>query len=280
MGADEKVNIEAELSAIEARARVRRRWSAFLTLIPVASTCAVVLVFASDIAKKRLELAAIEQQKKKLDDELRDKQEKLSRAAAEGQALDAKIEELNKDRNELEDYLRRLRLQVPGASDAGAAKGPDSVVLTSTGEAPSKFRVVPRATVKPRRSGRAYDVTLSLDITAGDPNSIDQVEYVLSPVYFDLKTAVMAYDAPFEGKFTVFGCRSTVMVKVLLKDGSNMELDFDWCSAEGWPLPKQEEVEHQASPQRKPRESESPNITRPLPGEPNRQQPMEDPRFP
>jgi hypothetical protein len=243
MGTDDKVDIEAEISAIESRARVRRRRSAVLTLVPVILTGALVLVFAYDIARKRTEVAAIEGQKRKLDEALREQASKLVKAEETGEELDAKISKLKEERKELEDYLRRRRSQGPDTPDGGGEEGPTSVVLAAEGESPEKLRVVPRTRVSPRRGGRVFDVVLSLDVV-DEMRSPVSVTYELNPVYYFVKRELTGGEAPsFEASLTVYACKSTVLVKIKLQDGSRMEVDYDWCRAEGWPAPAQEQVQ-------------------------------------
>jgi len=245
---EEKVDIEAELSALAARARARGRRSALLTLVLVAVTGAFVLVFASDINHKRSEVAQLEAQKRRLDDELRTQQQKVEKAERAGEELDAKVEKLKEERKKLEDYIRTQRVEAPAAA-AKLSDAPSSVVLAAEDGAQDKLVVVPHARLAPTNSKRAFDVVLSIDVPTGDMSSIASVTYELNPIYYFVKRELVVEEPPFEAKVTVYLCKSTVLVKVKMKDGSKMEVDFDWCRANGWPAPQPEEVIEQPPPE-------------------------------
>ncbi len=236
MDADNQVDIDKELSTIEARAKTRRRRSMLATLVPVALTGLAVLVFAYDIHKKRAELSALDAEKRALDDELAAKQGKLEKATNTGEELETKIGRLRNEKKDLEDYLRSLRTEAK-------VEGPESVVLGAEGAKVEGLTVVPHARVTKSQSGRALDVVFSLDVQEGQTGRIKNVVYELNPVYYFVKREMTGGVAPsFEATASVFACRSTVLVKLTLEDGARMDLDFDWCRAEGWPAPKQEAV--------------------------------------
>lgn len=242
MDADEKVDIDKELSAIEERAKTRRRRSVFATLVPVALTGLAVLVFARDIDKKRGELSAVEGKKREVESKLDAQRKELDEATRAGQELEKKIGRLRDEKKDLEDYLRGLRSTAPEGA-ARKAEGPESVVLEGEGKAPEGLQVIPRARVTPRASGRAMDVVLSLEVPEGQTNPIKSVVYELNPVYYFMRRELEGGPAPsFEATVTVYACKSTVLAKITLEGGARLDVDFDWCRAEGWPAAKPEQV--------------------------------------
>jgi len=257
--ANEQKKLDEQISAIEERARVGRRASILLTFVPLILMGAVVVGFAYDIRQKRAEVAAMEDQKRKLDAELREEQEKLKKAEAAGEELDAKTSKLRDEKKELEDYLRGLREKGPERIIGGEVEAPPSVVLTAEGEGRDDFRPAPKAQIKPRPSGRAYEVTLSLDLPQAKLDSIQQVTYELNPLFYFVRHELTVTKAPFEAELTVYACKSTVLAKIVLKNGSKIEVDYDWCRAEGWPPPKQEQVEQEPEKGAEPKPPGPPN---------------------
>jgi len=251
MDIDEKEKIEAELSAIEARARVRRRRSALATLLPVALTAAVVLGFAIHISSQKQELHETRTVKEQLDAELRAEQDKLDQVEKSKKKLEEETKRLEERKKSLEDYLRSQRASGSGSAKIAeahaSADAPESVVLSEEGDVPAGLRATPRARVTPRVGSKGvpvYDVVLSLDVPEAQKESISRVVYELNPIFYITKRELVGDDAPtFEAKASVYACKSTVLAKIELRDGSRMEVDFDWCRAEGWPAKKTEQLQ-------------------------------------
>lgn len=279
MSMDDKEKLEAELSALEERARARRQKSMVVTLVPVLLTALIVVYFAIDIAKKNIELYDTRKAKQELDQKLDEGQQKLDEVEKSRKKLEEETRRLEDRKKELEAYLRSQRGESPPAS-AGAARAPEapeSVVLKEEGKVPEGLRLTPRARVLPRPGVRGlavYDVVLYLDVPEAQKDSIKRVVYELNPVFYISKRELVGGDAPsFEAAATVYACKSTVITRVELRDGSRLELDFDWCRAEGWPQKGQEKqvVEPQS-----PQEVEKKHGPLQLPPFPKPQPPFED----
>ena len=254
MSMDEKEKLEAELSALEARGRARRQRGMLLTLVPVLLTALIVVYFAIDIAKKNIELYDSRKAQEELDQRLSAGKLKLDEVEKSRKKLEEETHRLEERKNELEAYLRSQREEPPATAGAARApEGPESVVLVEEGKVPQGLRPTPRVRVLSRPGVRGlsvYDVVFYLDVPEAQKASIKRVVYDLNPVFYISKRELVGGDAPsFEAAVTVYACKSTVITKIELTDGSRMELDFDWCRAEGWPVKGQDkQVAEPASP--------------------------------
>ncbi|MRG98441.1 hypothetical protein [Polyangium spumosum] len=242
---DEKEKLESELSALDERARTRRQQSMLVTIVPVLLTALIVVYFAIDIAKKNMELYDARKAKEELDQRLSEGQSKLEQVEKSRKALEEETRRLEDRKKDLEAYLRSQRAEAPAVAGAARApEAPESVVLKEEGEVPEGLRPTPRAKVITRPGVRAlpiYDVVLSLDVPEAQKDSIKRVVYDLNPVFYISKRELVGGEPPsFEAAATVYACKSTVIVKIELVDGSRLELDYDWCRAEGWPQKSQE----------------------------------------
>lgn len=277
MTMDEKERLERELSALETRARAQRQRSMLLTLVPVLLTALVVVYFAIDIARKNMELHDTRMAKDELDQRLSEEQAKLDEVEKSRKKLEEETRRLEDRKKDLEAYLRNQREELPplAAATAGAAArtadAPESVVLAEEGKVPEGLRPTPRVRVVQRpgiRGSAVFDVIFSLDVSGAQKDTIKRVVYELNPVFYISKSELVGGDAPsFEAAATVNACKSTVVVKIELRDGSRMELDLDWCRAEGWP---QKRAEKQIVEKTSPKEVErllgtNPQITAPRP---------------
>ncbi|MDI3289142.1 hypothetical protein [Polyangium sp. 15x6] len=273
---DEKERLEAELSALEERARSQRQRSMVVTLVPVLLTALVVVYFAIDIARKNVEIYDTRRAKDELDHRLSEGQAKLDEVEKSRKKLEEETRRLEDRKKDLEAYLRSQRAPAPPATAgvaAGAgpvAEGPESVVLAEEGKVPEGLRPTPRAKVVQRpgaQGGALFDVLLSLDVPEAQKDSIKRVVYELNPVFYISKSELIGGSAPsFEAAATVNACKSTVIAKIELNDGSRMELDYDWCRADGWPQKRQDkQIVQPASPQEVMKNFErlSPSIPKP-----------------
>ena len=260
MTMDEKDRLEAELSALEHRARSRRQRSMLVTLVPVLLTALIVVYFAIDIARKNVELYDTRRAREELDQRLADGQVKLDEVEKSRKKLEEETRRLEDRKKDLEAYLRNQREELhPSAAGvtAGAVRitdAPESVVLAEEGKVPEGLRPTPRVRVVQRpgvRGSIVFDVLLSLDVSEAQKEMIKRVVYELNPVFYIAKSELVGGNAPsFEAAVTVNACKSTVVVKIELRDGSRMELDIDWCRAEGWPQKRAEkQVVEKQSPQ-------------------------------
>ncbi len=281
MDVDEKEKLDAALEALEARARVRRRGSMLVTLVPVGLTALIVGGFAIHIGTKNLELYDARKSAEELDQRLAEGQVKLAEVEKSRKQLEDETKRLEDRKKDLESYLRSQRTEAEGPTTAGIARAvdaPESVVLAEEGKVPEGLRPTPRASVmsRPGIAGQpVYDVILSLDVAEAQKDAIARVVYELNPVYYISKRELVGGDAPtFEAAATVYACKSTVITKIELRDGSRMELDFDWCRSEGWPRQKSQdrqtvdpvppqELEKRPIPKRPPTAPRDPNITNP-----------------
>ncbi|MDC0748088.1 hypothetical protein [Polyangium mundeleinium] len=258
---DEKDRLEAELSALEHRARSRRQRSMLVTLVPVLLTALIVVYFAIDIAQKNVELYDTRKAREELDQKLSEGQVKLDEVEKSRKKLEEETRRLEDRKKDLEAYLRNQRAELYPLATAGAAAGaprttdaPESVVLAEEGKVPEGLRPTPRVKVVQRLGARGsvvLDVLLSIDVPEAQKEMIKRVVYDLNPVFYIAKSELVGGDAPsFEAAVTVNACKSTVVVKIELRDGSRMELDLDWCRAEGWPQKRAEkQVVEKQSPQ-------------------------------
>ncbi|WP_281325908.1 hypothetical protein [Polyangium sp. 6x1] len=253
---DERERLEAELSALEERARSQRQRSMLLTLVPVLLTALIVVYFAIDIAQKNIELYDTRKAKEELDQRLSEGQTKLDEVEKSRKKLEDETRRLEDRKKDLEAYLRSQRAESPLASAgiARTADAPESVVLTEEGKVPEGLRPTPRVRVLQRpgiRGNSVFDVILSLDVPEAQKDTIKRVVYELNPVFYISKSELVGGDAPsFEAAATVSACKSTVVAKIELRDGSRMELDFDWCRTEGWPQKKADkQIVEKQSPQ-------------------------------
>ncbi|MDC3955999.1 hypothetical protein KEG38_47185 [Polyangium jinanense] len=273
---DEKERLEAELSALEERARSQRQRSMLVTLVPVLLTALIVVYFAIDISRKNVEIYDTRRAKDELDQRLNEGQAKLDAVEKSRKKLEDETRRLEDRKKDLEAYLRSQRTAAPPAT-AGAAAGappaaeaPESVVLAEEGKVPEGLRPTPRAKVVQRpdtHGGTLFDVLLSLDVPEAQKDSIKRVVYELNPVFYISKSELIGGGAPsFEAAATVNTCKSTVITKIELSDGSRMEIDYDWCRADGWPQKRQDkQVVQPASPKEVMKNIErlSPSIPKP-----------------
>lgn len=268
MDESDKDNIHAQLSLLDEQSRKRRQKSIVQTIILVAITGMLVLRLAQDIVDKQAQVQHVENARGQLDQKLKSEQEKLDTAIRAREKLEGEIKDLEATKRS---YQNRILGEKEPSASAGSGAGkpansvevnsppspngldpqddatgaPTAIIIEEVGKTPDGFTVKPTVFVQQGVgiSGREiYKVLLALEIPENHRGNVERVSYHLSPTYY-LKNMIDGGGAPnFEAKFNVFACESTVLARVLLRNGTMLAVDFDWCRESGWPIPKREPV--------------------------------------
>lgn len=261
-----KESIDAQFSLLDEKARKRRHKSIVQTIILVAITGTLVLRLAKDIVDKQAQVQSVEKSRGELDQRLKSEQEKLDSAIRAREKLESEIKDLEATKKSYQNRILSEKEAHNNSSGAGKPIGnretqdtppPDTKVgeeemqagapifIEEVGKAPEGFTIKPMVTVEPGTgvSGRQiFKVLVALEIPEQHRANIERVSYHLSPKYY-AKNTIDGGSAPtFEAKFNVFACESTVLGRVLLRNGTMLAIDFDWCREPGWPVRKREPV--------------------------------------
>lgn len=273
----DKEKIDEQFSMLDARAKKQRRRSIVMTILLAIVTGALVMRLANDIVDKAAQVRRSEASRGQLDQQLRSEQEKLDSAVKTREKLEAEIKELEATKKS---YQNRILSEkdahnfgeaqtiangkypvatapmaesqafvdvgdvVPTASASAPGDAPP-LLIEESGKAPEGFSVQPNIKINPALglSGRGiFKVQVWLDIPEAKRANVESVTYHLSSKYYLKNTIEGGSVAPFEAKFNVFACESTVLARIRLRDTTTLAVDFDWCRAEGWPARKKELV--------------------------------------
>jgi hypothetical protein len=285
-------NIHAQFSLLDEQSRKRRQKSIVQTIVLVAITGFLVLRLAKDIVDKQMQVQNVEKSRGELDQKLKSEQEKLDAAIRTREKLEGEIKDLEATKRSYQNRILGEKQasanggtgagkpaptsenQIPNSpngrdpvDDAGEAPDVTTPIIEEVGKKPEGFTIKPNVIVLQGTgiSGREiFKVSLMLEVPEHHRANVERVSYHLSPKYY-LKNMIDGGGAPnFEAKFNVFACESTVLARVLLRDGTMLAVDFDWCREPGWPVPKREPVIVNAEDAKTP-----PNPSPPLP-EPQR----------
>lgn len=265
----EKEKFDEQLSLLDARARKQRRSSIIMTVVMVVVTGALVLQFARDIVRKQAQVHYAETSRGELDQKLKSEQEKLDAATRAREKLEAEVKELEETKRNYQNRILsdkdahnlgiagRENQGKPTLAPTGSNAGPipedvptqdraaGHLLIEESGKAPEGFYIKPSITVTPGigSSGKdIFKIHLSLELPEAQRGAVENVSYHLSPKFY-LRNEIGGGDvAPYDAKFNVFACESTVLARVRLRDGTTLAVDFDWCLVPGWPARKPEPV--------------------------------------
>lgn len=267
----EKEKFDAQLSVLDARARKHRRSSVVMTVVLVVVTGALVLQFAKDIVRKQALVYSAESSRGELDKKLKSEQEKLNAATRAREKLEAEVRELEETKRNYQNRIlsdkdahnmglrpRESQGKPAGSPSAGTKVDPDpedipttdtpksgELIIEESGKAPEGFYIKPAVKVTPGigSSGKdIFKVELSLSLPEARRADVETVSYHLSPKFYLRNEIGGGNEAPYEAKFNVFACESTVLARIRLRDGTTLAVDFDWCVVPGWPVRKREPV--------------------------------------
>ena len=266
----EKEKFDVQLSLLDARARKHRRSSVVMTVVLVVVTGALVLQFAADIVRKQAQVHYAESSRGELDKQLKSEQEKLNAATRAREKLEAEVRDLEETKRSYQNKIlsdkdaHNMGVRPPesqgkpvASPTAGTRVDPDpedvptktpksgELIIEESGKAPEGFYIKPNVKVTPGvgSSGKdIFKVQLSLDIPEARRADVEIVSYHLSPKFYLRNEIGGGNEAPYEARFNVFACESTVLARVRLRDGTSLAVDFDWCVVPGWPVRKREPV--------------------------------------
>lgn len=266
----EKEKFDEQLSLLDARARKHRRSSVVITVLLVAVTGALVLQFAADIVRKQAQVYYAESSRGELDKKLKSEQEKLNAATRAREKLEEEVRELEETKRSYQNRIlsdkdaHNMGVRAPesqgkpaGSPSAGTKVDPEQqdipsnapksgeLIIEESGKAPEGFYIKPAVKVTPGigASGKdIFKVELSLNLPEAQRTDVETVSYHLSPKFYLRNEIGGGNEAPYEAKFNVFACESTVLARVRLRDGTTLAVDFDWCVVPGWPVRKREPV--------------------------------------
>lgn len=171
----------------------------------------------------------------------------------------------------------------PSRPLAPLAPPEQAMIIEESGRAPAGFYIKPGVKVEPGvgASGRTiFKVQMTVDVPEAERVNVERVTYLLSPKYYLKNMIEAATESPFEAKFNVFACESTILVRVRLRDGSSLAFDYDWCRQEGWPVHTKEPVIVLPEDEKTPSLPRDTNIATPSPGKAPTRPRTDVPRIP
>jgi transcription initiation factor IIF auxiliary subunit len=200
-------------------------------------------LLTKDLKEKQLAINGLEQKDQELLRNLQAHTQEDADVTKEIESLRASREQLQKEVDSLlrskevlsgesatlRDSLQKIQ------SETYKLDRPD-LARTVKGLTPVSARVAPQASsvevsgLKTSDGRQVFDFSLWLVVPSDDRNSIQQVSYLFNHPTFRQKTMTSA-DAStgFRIGYRGWGCLSSVIITITLKDGSSDKTDFDMC---------------------------------------------------
>ena len=199
-------------------------------------------VLTKDLSSKQQKVAELERKDQELLRNLQAHTKEDADVTKELEALRASREQLQKE----VESLQRTKTVLSGESDSLRSSLQKIQTETYKYDRPDLARVVKGLTpisarVSPQASSlevsgqttggkQVFDFSVWLNVPAEDRNSIEKVSYLFNHPTFRQNTMISS-DAStgFRIGYRGWGCLSSVIITISLKDGSSDKIDFDMC---------------------------------------------------